>query len=87
VKSGAIVNRRELLDMSDPNRIPATNAHHPGSVLSKTRTDFGVEASSRSTHFCGTVKQRSKRYPTSLQMTLGLMRDALLRGVTGPFWL
>ena len=73
--------------MSDPNRISAANAHHPASVLSKVRIDFGVEASSRSTYFCGTIKQRSKRYPKSLQMTLGLTRDALLREATGPFWL
>jgi uncharacterized protein YjiS (DUF1127 family) len=62
--------------MSDPNWMSAANAHHPESVLSKSRTDFGVEASSRSTHFSGTVKQGSKRYPMSLQTAPGLARDA-----------
>jgi hypothetical protein len=73
--------------MSDPNWIPTANTRHPESVLSKTRTYFGVEASSRSTPFLRHRKQRSKRYPMSLQMTLGLTRDALLREATGPFWL
>jgi squalene synthase HpnD len=53
-------------------------------MLSKIRADFGVEASSRSTHFCGAVKQRSKRYPMSVQTTLGLASDGLLRDTTGP---
>jgi hypothetical protein len=71
--------------MSDPNWISAANAHHPESALSKIRADFGVGASSRSTHFCGAI-QRSKRYPMSLQTTLGLTDDRLLRNTTGPSW-
>jgi hypothetical protein len=51
-------SREEVLGMSDPYWISAANAHHSESVLSKIRTDFGIEASSQSTHFCGTVKPR-----------------------------
>jgi hypothetical protein len=72
--------------MSDSNWISAANVHHPESILSKIRADFGVEASSRSTHFCGAVKRRPKRYPTSVQTTLGLTGDGLFRDTTGPFW-
>jgi len=61
--------------MSDPNWISATNAHHPVIILSKIRAVFGVEASSRSTHFCGVVERRSKGYSMPLQTTLGLVRD------------
>jgi hypothetical protein len=88
--------REKVLEMSDPNWILATNADHAESILSKIRADFGVEASSRSTHFCSTVKLRSKRYRMSLQTTLGLddrilqdnglTRDAPLHGTIGPFW-
>jgi hypothetical protein len=46
--------------MSDPNRISAANTHHPASDLSKSRTDFGVETSSRSTHFCRAVNATLK---------------------------
>jgi hypothetical protein len=35
VKSGAIINRREILDMSDPNWIFAAN-HYSESILSKS---------------------------------------------------
>ena len=64
--------------MSDLNWISAPNtAHHPKAILSKIRTFFDVEASSRSTHFCSVVKRRSRRYPMSLQTTLGLARDAI----------
>jgi hypothetical protein len=56
----------------------------PESMLSKIRSDFGVEASSRSTYFCGAVKHGQKRYPTSVQTTLGLTRNGLLRDTTGP---
>jgi hypothetical protein len=70
--------------MSDPDWSSAENAHHPESTLSKIRADFGVEASSRSTHFCGAVKHGQKRYPMSVQKTLGLTRDGLLRDTTGP---
>jgi uncharacterized protein YjiS (DUF1127 family) len=38
--------------MFDLNWISAVNAGHSAPVLSKGRTDFGVEMSSRSTHFC-----------------------------------
>jgi uncharacterized protein YjiS (DUF1127 family) len=62
--------------MSDPNRISAANAHYPESILSKIRADFDVEASSRSTDFCRVEERRSKRYPMSLQTTLGLARGA-----------
>ena len=46
--------------MSDPNWISAANTHHPASDLSKSRTDFGVETSSRSPHFCRAVNARLK---------------------------
>jgi hypothetical protein len=48
--------REEVPEMSDPSWISAANAHHPESILGKIRADFGVETSSRSTHFCGAVK-------------------------------
>jgi hypothetical protein len=70
--------------MSDPSWISAANAHHTDSILSKIRADFGVEARSRSTHFCGAVTHGQKRYPMSVQTTLGLTRDRLLRDTTGP---
>ena len=65
--------------MPDPNGIAARNAHHPEVILSKIRTVFGVEVSSRSTHFFGAVERRSKGYPMPLQTTLGLVRDATQR--------
>jgi hypothetical protein len=86
VKSSAIDNGRKVLEMSDPIWISAANAHHPESALSKIRADFGVEASSRSTHFCRAVKQRSKRYPMSVQTTLGLTQDGLFGNATKPSW-
>jgi hypothetical protein len=70
--------------MSDPILISAANPDHSEAILSKIRADFGVEASGRSTHFCGAVKRRSRRYPMSLQTILGLSRDALFRDATGP---
>jgi hypothetical protein len=72
--------------MSDPNWISAANAHHLESILSKIRADFGVESSSRSPHFCRAVQQGSKRYPTSVQTTLGLTQDGLFRDATKPSW-
>jgi uncharacterized protein YjiS (DUF1127 family) len=62
--------------MSDPNWISATNTHHPASVLSKSRTDFGVETSSRSPHFCRAVNATVKRYTMPLQTTVGPARAA-----------
>jgi hypothetical protein len=73
--------------MSDPYWISAANAHHSESVLSKIRTDFGIEASSQSTHFCGTIKPRSKHDPMSLQTTFGLPRDTTPPPCRNrPFW-
>ena len=72
--------------MSDPILISAANADHSEAILSKIRADFGVEASSRSPHFCRAVKQGSKRYPISVQTTLGLTQDGLFRDATKPFW-
>jgi uncharacterized protein YjiS (DUF1127 family) len=76
--------------MSDLNGVSTSNAHHPASVVSKSRTDFGVEASSRTTHFCPAVNATSKRYIMLLQ-TLGPpraptrlpRRNTALRGVIG----
>jgi len=64
--------------MSDPNWISAANPHYSESVLSKIRTDSGVEASSRSTHFCRTVKQTVKTLPnaTADDIWLGAGCDA-----------
>jgi len=56
--------------MSDPNWMSA-NIHHRESVLSKGRTDFGAEASSRSTHFCG-VEAGGRN--TILRRLIGLLR-------------
>lgn len=53
--------------------------HFPESIASKIRTVFGVETSSRSTHFFGAVERRSKGYLMPLQTTLGLVRDATQR--------
>jgi hypothetical protein len=85
-ESHAIVNGREVLEMSDPILISAANADHSEAILSKIRADFGVEASSRSTYFCGAVRERSRRYAMSVQTTLGLTGDGLLRDATGPSW-
>jgi len=71
---------RKVLEMSDPNRISAAKIRHSESILSKIRANFGVEASSQSTHLCGAVKQRSKRCPMSLQTTL----DAPFREIIRP---
>jgi hypothetical protein len=70
--------------MSDPNRISAAKIRHSESILSKIRANFGVEASSQSTHLCGAVKRRSRRYPNSVQTTFGLTGDGLLRNTTEP---
>jgi hypothetical protein len=43
---------REVIGVSDLNWISAAKAHHPSIDLSKSRTDFGMEASTRSPHFC-----------------------------------
>lgn len=53
--------------------------HFPESIVSKIRAGFGVETSSRSTHFFGAVERRSKGYLMPLQTTLGLVRDATQR--------
>jgi uncharacterized protein YjiS (DUF1127 family) len=65
--------------MCDPNWILAANPHFPETIVSKIRAVFGVETSSRSTHFFGAVERRSKGYPMPLQTTLGLVRDATQR--------
>ena len=83
-QSGAIANGREVLETSDPNSISVSNAQHSESILSKIRADFGVEASSRSTHFCGAVKITVKTLSMSVQTTVGLTRDGMLRDTTGP---
>jgi hypothetical protein len=69
-----------------PDWSSAANAHDPESALSKIRADFGVETSSRLTHFCRAVKRRSKRYPISVQTTLDLTQDGLFRDATKPSW-
>jgi uncharacterized protein YjiS (DUF1127 family) len=66
--------------MSDPNWMSAAITHTRQSVLSKSPTGFGAEASSRSTHFCAVEERRSKRYPMSLQTTFGLARGAMRPG-------
>jgi hypothetical protein len=53
--------------------------HFPESIVSEIRTVFGVNTSSRSTHFFGAAERRSKGYPMPLQTTLGLMWDATRR--------
>ena len=70
--------------MSDASSISGANAHHSESILSKIRADFGKEPSSRSPHFCGVVKQRSKRCRMSMRTTFGLTRYGPLRDTTGP---
>jgi len=77
--------------MSDRNWISTANAHHPSSALSKSRTEFGVEAISQSTHFCRAINATVKRYTMPLQTTLGLAqaatrpprRNTALRNVLG----
>jgi uncharacterized protein YjiS (DUF1127 family) len=61
----------EVLEMFNPNWISAATARHLASVLSRSRADFGVEASSRSPHFCRAVNATAKGYTMSLQTTLG----------------
>jgi squalene synthase HpnD len=79
VKSGTIANGRKVLEMSDPIWISAANAHHPESILSKIRAVFGVEASSRSTHFCGGEKRRSNATQCHCKDTRPDGRRAALR--------
>jgi hypothetical protein len=62
--------------MSDLIRISTANAHHPPSALSKSRTEFGGEASSRSTHICRAINAAVKRYTLPLQTTLSLAQAA-----------
>jgi hypothetical protein len=62
--------------MSNSNWISAASASHLEALPSKSRSDFGVEASGPPTHFCGTVKQRPSRHPMSLQTTFGLNQGA-----------
>ena len=50
--------RGGVFEMVDAICISATMSTTP-KVLSKNRTDFGVEASNQSTHFCGIIKQQS----------------------------
>ncbi len=77
--------------MSDLIRISTANAHHPPSALSKSRTEFGGEASSRSTHICRAINAAVKRYTLPLQTTLSLAqaatrpprRNTALRSVLG----
>jgi hypothetical protein len=72
--------------MSDPNWISATNARHPVTILSRIRAVFDVEASSRSTHFCGVVERRSKRllHATANDSWAGARRDAASRAKYNP---
>ena len=77
--------------MSDPNWISAANTHHPASVLGKSRTDFGVETSSRSPHFCRAINATVPRpqlceLDDHILQDIGLTREALLRETTRPFW-
>ena len=62
--------------MSDLIRISTANAHHPPSALSKSRTEFVGEASSRSTHICRAINAAVKRYTLPLQTTLSLAQAA-----------
>jgi uncharacterized protein YjiS (DUF1127 family) len=57
--------------MFNPNWISAATARPLASVLSKSRADFGVEASSRSPHFCRALNATVKGYTMPLQTTLG----------------
>jgi uncharacterized protein YjiS (DUF1127 family) len=66
----------KVLDMSDLNWISTANPHHSASGLSKSRTDFGVEPSSRSTHLGRAVNATVKPYTMSLQTTLRPTRAA-----------
>jgi hypothetical protein len=69
--------------MSDPSWISAAKAHHSHPILSKSRTDFGVEAGSRSPYFCLAVSLCE--LDDDILRDIGLTRDALLRETTRPF--
>ena len=53
--------------MFGPYWISETTANLATSVVSKSRTDFGMETSSRSTHFCRVVKTSGNTPHTTLQ--------------------
>jgi uncharacterized protein YjiS (DUF1127 family) len=53
--------------MFGPYWISAATANLPASAVSKSRTDFGMEASSRSTHFCRAVNTSGKTPHLPLQ--------------------
>jgi hypothetical protein len=78
VESGFVANARESLRDVRFELHLGSNVHHSEAVLSKNRTDFDVEASNQSTHFCGIRKQQSKCYAISLKTTLGLRWIPLL---------
>ena len=74
--------RTEVIGVSDLNWIfrqqKATTLQW---ILSKSRTDFGMEASSRSPHFCCLCK-----LDDHILRDIGLTRDAQLGKTTRPFW-
>ena len=70
----AMLERTPDLSFKQPGRKKSVRPR--SSALSKNRTDFGVEANSRSPHFHGAVKQGSKRYPMPLHPTLDPVRGA-----------
>jgi uncharacterized protein YjiS (DUF1127 family) len=53
--------------MFGPYWISAATANLPASAVSKSRTDFGIEMSSRSTHFCNAVNTSEKTQHMPLQ--------------------
>src|SRR5215472_8563990 len=57
--------------MLEPNWISAANVHCSEPILSKNRSEFDRETSSRSPHFWGRKNDSPKRYPIALRDTLG----------------
>jgi uncharacterized protein YjiS (DUF1127 family) len=65
---------REVSDMFGPYWISAATADLPASAVSKSRTDFGMEASRQSTHFCRAENTAGKTPHMPLQTALAPAR-------------
>src|SRR5438874_302068 len=65
---------REFPDMFDPYWISAATANLPASAVRESRTDFGMEASRQSTHFCRAVNTAGKTPHMPLQTALAPVR-------------
>jgi uncharacterized protein YjiS (DUF1127 family) len=65
---------KKVPDMFGPYWISATTANLPASAVSKSRTDFGMEASRQSTYFCRAVNTTGKTPYMPLHRALAPVR-------------